>query len=210
MSAGERVLWIDAAAGASGDMILGALVDLGAPLREVKRAVAALPLDGVRLSERRVTRGAVAAAKIDVTVKDGRGRGHVHDHDDHHVHGHGRDWKTIRRVISGGKIAAPVRDRALVIFRRLFEAEAKAHGVSPDRVHLHEAGAADAIADIVGVAAALFALAPDRVVVSPVTTGSGTVQCAPARGWGMVSRGTPGRSSSRRSAPQYGSFFRLF
>ncbi|HVQ34806.1 MAG TPA: nickel pincer cofactor biosynthesis protein LarC [Candidatus Bathyarchaeia archaeon] len=180
MSAGERVLWIDAAAGASGDMILGALVDLGAPLREVKRAVAALPLDGVRLSERRVTRGAVAAAKIDVTVKNERGRGHVHDHDHdhHHVHGHGRDWKTIRRVISGGKIAAPVRDRALVIFRRLFEAEAKAHGVSPDRVHLHEAGAADAIADIVGVAAALFALAPDRVVVSPVTTGSGTVQCA--------------------------------
>ncbi|HJQ99963.1 MAG TPA: nickel pincer cofactor biosynthesis protein LarC [Candidatus Polarisedimenticolaceae bacterium] len=180
MSAVERVLWIDAAAGASGDMILGALVDLGAPLREVKRAVASLPLDGVKLSERRVTRGAVAAAKIDVTVKNERGRGHVHDHDhdDHHVHDHGRDWKTIRRVISGGKVVAPVRDRALVIFRRLFEAEAKAHGMSPDRVHLHEAGAADAIADIVGVATALHALAPDRIVVSPVTTGSGTVQCA--------------------------------
>ena len=182
MRAAERVLWIDAAAGASGDMILGALVDLGAPLRDVKRAVASLPLDGVKLSERRVTRGAVAAAKIDVTVKNerGRGRGHVHDHDrdHHHVHDHGRDWKAIRRVISAGKLDAPVRDRALVIFRRLFEAEAKAHGMAPDRVHLHEAGAADAIADIVGVARALHALAPDRIVISPVTTGSGTVQCA--------------------------------
>src|SRR5262245_8063036 len=69
MSTLERILWIDAAAGASGDMILGALVDLGAPLREVKRAVASLPLEGVKLSEKRVTRGAVAAAKIDVTVR---------------------------------------------------------------------------------------------------------------------------------------------
>jgi len=176
----ERVLWIDAAAGASGDMILGALVDLGAPLREVRRAVASLPLEGVKLVERRVTRGAVAATKVDVVVRGERGPRHVHDHrhDDHHVHDHGRDWKSIRRVISGGKLPSPVRDRALVIFRRLFEAEAKAHGMSPERVHLHEAGAHDAIADIVGASAALHAVSPDRIVVSPVTTGSGTVQCA--------------------------------
>jgi uncharacterized protein (TIGR00299 family) protein len=171
VSAVERVLWIDAAAGASGDMVLGALVDLGAPLREVRRALASLPLEGVKLVERRVTRGAVAATKVDVVVRG-------HRHDGHHVHHHGRDWKTIRRVIAGGKLSSPVRDRALVIFRRLFEAEAKAHGMSPDRVHLHEAGAADAIADIVGASAALQAVAPDRIVVSPVTTGSGTVQCA--------------------------------
>ena len=71
-----------------------------------------------------------------------------------------------------------MRDRALVVFRRLFEAEASAHGMAPEAVHLHEAGAYDAIADIVGCAAALDALAPDRIVVSPVTTGSGVVACA--------------------------------
>jgi pyridinium-3,5-bisthiocarboxylic acid mononucleotide nickel chelatase len=178
----ERILWIDAAAGAAGDMILGALVDLGAPIKDVRRAVAALDLDGVKLAESRVTRGAVAATRIEVVQPKGRRRGHepdhAHDHDDHHVHDHGRDWKSIRRVVAGGKLAAPIRDRALVIFRRLFEAEARAHGLSPEKVHLHEAGAADAIADIVGCAAALHAISADRVVVSPVTTGSGTVRCA--------------------------------
>jgi uncharacterized protein (TIGR00299 family) protein len=180
MSAVERVLWIDAAAGAAGDMILGALVDLGAPLKDVRRAVAALDLDGVKLAESRVTRGAVAAARIEVVLpRRHRHHDHEHDHhDDHHVHDHGRDWKSIRRIIASGKLPPPVRDRALVIFRRLFEAEAKAHGMSPEKVHLHEAGAADAIADIVGCAAALHALGADRIVVSPVTTGSGTVQCA--------------------------------
>ena len=182
MSDVEKVLWIDAAAGAAGDMILGALVDLGAPIKTVRRAVATLDLDGVKVVESRVTRGAVAATRIEVVLPRGRGHHHAHDdghhHDDHHVHDHGRDWKAIRRIIAGGKLDAPVRDRALVIFRRLFEAEAKAHGMSPDKVHLHEAGAADAIADIVGCATALHAIGADRIVVSPVTTGSGTVRCA--------------------------------
>ena len=89
MSAAEKVLWLDATAGASGDMILGALVDLGAPFAGVKRAVASLGLRGVRLTRHAVVRGAVAATKIDVGVAG-------HPHDDHHVHtkhrrgGHGR------------------------------------------------------------------------------------------------------------------------
>jgi hypothetical protein len=176
----ERILWIDAAAGASGDMILGALVDLGVPMKAVRRAVASLPIDGLKLTERRVSRGAVAATKVDVVVRGGKAGRHVHDHahDDHHVHDHGRDWKAIRRVIAGAKLDAGIRDRALVIFRRLVEAEARAHGMSPDRVHLHEAGAADAIADVVGASAALQEIGADRIVVSPLTTGSGTVQCA--------------------------------
>lgn len=181
MSPREKVLWIDAAAGAAGDMILGALVDLGAPLKDVRRAVAALGLPGVKLKETRVTRGAVAATRIEVLFPRVKGRHHPHHehhHDDHHVHDHGRDWTSIRRIIAGGQLAAPVRDRALVVFRRLFEAEARAHGLSAEKVHLHEAGASDAIADIVGTAAALHAIGADRVVVSPVTTGSGTVACA--------------------------------
>ena len=177
MSEPETILWIDATAGASGDMILGALVDLGAPLAAVKRAVSGLRLRGVRLIRKSVVRGAVAATKIDVTIAG-------HEKDDHHVHtggghsGHGRTLGDIRKIVASAPLAPAVRDRALVIFRRLVEAEGRAHGLPAARVHLHEAGAADAIADVVGVCAALDALAADRIVVSPLTTGSGTVACA--------------------------------
>ncbi|HEX4823464.1 MAG TPA: nickel pincer cofactor biosynthesis protein LarC [Candidatus Polarisedimenticolaceae bacterium] len=171
-----RLLWIDATAGASGDMILGALVDLGASLPAIRRALAGLPLKGVRLARTKTVRGAVSATRVEVKVAGAR-------RDDHHVHdhhgaGHGRGWKEIRKVIASGGLPPAVRDRALVVFRRLIEAEARAHGMEPDAVHLHEAGAADAIADVVGVCVALAALRVDRVVVSPVTTGSGTVRCA--------------------------------
>lgn len=179
MSGTERVLWIDATAGAAGDMILAALVDAGAPLAAVRRAVSRLGLSGVRLAASRVVRGAVAAERIEVRVRGA-------DRDDRHVvlahhaggRGHGRTWRTIRRTIASADLPAPVRDRALVIFRRLVEAEGRAHGLAPESVHLHEAGAADAIADVVGCCAALHALKPDRIVVSPLTTGSGTVVCA--------------------------------
>ncbi len=200
MSTREKILWFDAAAGASGDMILGALVDVGAPFAAIKRAVASLGLTGVRMSRHAVVRGAVAATKIDVGVAG-------HPHDDHHVHNkrarrsrghdHGRTLADIRKIIANAPLEPAVRDRALVIFRRLVEAEAEAHGLTPKSVHLHEAGAADAIADVVGVCAALHALGPDRIVVSPMTTGSGTVACAhglypvPAPATSLLLRGAP-------------------
>ena len=176
MSDRERILWLDATAGASGDMILGALIDAGAPFAAVKRAVTGLRLSGVRLARRAVVRAGVAATKIDVTIAG-------HAKDDHHVYmghrgGHGRTLADIRKIIAAAPIEPAVRDRALVIFRRLVEAEGVAHGVAAARVHLHEAGASDAIADVVGVCAALHALGPDRIIVSPMTTGSGTVNCA--------------------------------
>lgn len=196
MSAGEKILWLDATAGASGDMILGALVDCGAPFVAVKRAVQGLRLRGVRMARRAVVRAAVAATKIDVHVPGTK-------HDDHHVHtrhgghGHGRTLGDIRKIVASAPIDSAIRDRALVIFRRLVEAEGEAHGLAVGRVHLHEAGAADAIADVVGACAALHALAPDRIVVSPMTTGSGTVACAhglypvPGPATSLLLRGAP-------------------
>jgi len=196
MSADEKILWLDATAGASGDMILGALVDLGAPFERIKRAIASLGLRGVRLRRRAVVRGAVAATKIDVGIAG-------HEHDDHHVHtthgkhDHGRTLAAIRKIIAASKLDPAVRDRALVVFRRLVEAEGEAHGLPVEGVHLHEAGAADAIADVVGVCAALHAIGPDRIVVSPLTTGSGTVACAhglypvPGPATSLLLRGAP-------------------
>jgi pyridinium-3,5-bisthiocarboxylic acid mononucleotide nickel chelatase len=196
MSAGETILWLDATGGASGDMILGALVDCGAPFAVVKRAVAGLRLPRLRLARRGVVRGAVAATKVDVLVS-GTTRDDHHVHTRHGAHGHGRTLTDIRKIVAGAAIDSAIRDRALVIFRRLVEAEGEAHGVAARSVHLHEAGAADAIADVVGVCAALHALGPDRIVVSPLTTGSGTVACAhglypvPGPATSLLLRGAP-------------------
>jgi uncharacterized protein (TIGR00299 family) protein len=194
----ETVLWLDGTAGASGDMILGALVDLGASFSLVRRTIAGLGIRDLRLRRRSVARGAVAATNIDVMFKDGtQDDQHLHAERRRIPHGHGRSLADIRKLIAKASIAPAVRDRALVVFRRLVEAEAKAHGLSLKRVHLHEAGAADAIADVVGVCAALQALAPDRVVVSPLTTGSGTVACAhglypvPGPATSLLLRGAP-------------------
>lgn len=162
MTSARTILWIDATAGASGDMLLGALVDLGVPLREIRRAARGLPVSGWRIGERRVRRSGLAARKVDVRVRE---------------EGPERGWQAIRRIVSGGGLDPRPRDLALRIFRRLIEAEAEAHGMEAAKVHLHEAGALDAILDIVGASVGLARLAPSRIVVSPVTTGHGRVSC---------------------------------
>jgi uncharacterized protein (TIGR00299 family) protein len=160
MKAGSRTLYIDATAGASGDMLLGALVDLGVPLERIRRAVAGLR--GVRVSASRVRRSGLAARKVRVGVAAKEVE---------------RNLREVRALVTARKIEPAVRERALRVFRRLFEAEARAHGAPVEKVHLHEAGALDAIVDIVGACAGIAHLAPSRIVVSPVTTGSGTVRC---------------------------------
>lgn len=178
----ERVLWIDALAGASGDMLLGALVHAGVPVEVLRDAVSALPLEGWTLDARRVTRGGIAATHVTVTVSGGDADHHVLRPADgpgpfHDAH-HGRSRREIHAILGAGSLADAVRERATRAFDRLFEAEAQAHGLDVDAVHLHEAGATDAIVDVVGTCAGITHLGPDRIVVSPVTTGWGTVECA--------------------------------
>jgi uncharacterized protein (TIGR00299 family) protein len=159
----NRTLFIDASAGASGDMILGALVDLGVPLAHIRRALNSLPLDGWTLRSRKITRCGIAGRKVDVRIKPDQP---------------GRGWRAIRSIVKRAELEPAVRERSLAIFRRLIEAEATVHGLPFEKVHLHEAGAADAIIDVVGACAGLEKLAPARIVVSPMTTGFGTVRCA--------------------------------
>jgi uncharacterized protein (TIGR00299 family) protein len=157
------LLYVDATCGASGDMILGALVDLGVPFAHLRRSLDSLPLEGYTIRSRKLSRCGLAARKIDVRV-----RGHEH----------GRDWKTIRRILNASGLETSIRTRALAIFRRLIEAEAEAHGQPFERVHLHEAGGTDAIVDVVGASIGLAYLQVDRILVSCMTTGFGTVACA--------------------------------
>lgn len=162
--------WLDAQAGASGDMLLGALVDAGVPLRVLQGAVDQLGLP-VRLAQRPVTRAGLGATKVDVLADDEPVRA-----------GHGspglsnRTWADVRRLLD--QLDEPVRTTAHEAFRRLAEAEARVHRVPVDEVHFHEVGALDALADVVGTVAGFHHLGLTALHCSAVSLGSGTTRGA--------------------------------
>ena len=156
-------VWVDASAGASGDMLLGALVGAGVPVAVVQDAIDAVAPEPVALRVEQVRRGGLAATRVHVEVADSS------------VH---RAWLHVRELIAHGALQPPVRDLALAAFERLAVAEAAVHGTTPDEVHFHEVGALDAIADVVGVCAGFAHLGAESVTVSPVAVGSGSVQTA--------------------------------
>jgi pyridinium-3,5-bisthiocarboxylic acid mononucleotide nickel chelatase len=157
------VLWIDASSGASGDMLLGALVGAGVPVDVLQEAVDAVSPEPVVLGVQAVSRAGFAATRCHVEVADAV---------------HHRTWRDVRTLLLEARLAEPVRDLALRVFERLAEAEAQVHGGEPDDVHFHEVGALDAIADVAGVSAGVVHLGADEVVVSPVAVGSGSVRGA--------------------------------
>ena len=147
------ILWLNPVGGISGDMLLGALLDLGAPLDDVRAAVAATGLPGWSLDAERVTRGALGATRAVVTV---------------------HDTATERRagVLLERVAAWPMAERAV---RAVAEVEARIHGVDPAQVHLHEIGGLDTVVDTVGVAAACDLLGVTALHCGPLPLGSGTV-----------------------------------
>lgn len=212
-----RTLFFDCFAGASGDMLIGALLDAGLePERwQVELAKIALPEGSFTHSIRKVDKNGISATKFTVYL-DGRpadepieaehAARHAHDlyphgashgsllhHHDHGHHDHGHDHPhhdqhashhvhrglaEIEAILDRSDIAPGARDLAKRIFRNLAVAEGKVHGVAPEEVHFHEVGAVDAIVDITGFAIAFEQFGIERVVVSPLVVGSGTVRCA--------------------------------
>ena len=162
------IIYFDCYAGISGDMTVGALLDLGVPLDHLQAELAklALPAGSYTLSTSRTERQHLPALKFDVQVQD------------HHTHRH---YAGIDAMIADSALAGPVKERARSIFRRLAEAEALVHGVAVEEVHFHEVGAVDSIVDIVGAAICLEYLGVDQVYVSALPLGSGFVQTAHGR-----------------------------
>jgi len=150
--------WVDATAGASGDMLLGAVIDAGAPLAALQRAVDAVGVERVRLQPRAVTRHGLAAVHVDIDVA----RSSVT-----------RTWGNLRDLLERAALPDPVRVRALEVFARLARAEARVHRTEPEQVHFHEVGALDALADVVGFCAGLHELGVGELSSSQVTLGSG-------------------------------------
>ncbi|MGY1984648.1 nickel pincer cofactor biosynthesis protein LarC [Blastococcus sp. SYSU DS0669] len=155
--------WLDLAAGASGDMLLGALVDAGVPLDVPAEAVAALPVEQVRLTTEQVTRHGLGATRV-----------HVHAPPSDVL----RTWADVRALLHSSALPPPVRDGALAVFERLAVAEGRVHRIDPARVHFHEVGALDALADVVGVVASFEYLELSRLTASPVALGSGSARGA--------------------------------
>ncbi|MEU4451952.1 nickel pincer cofactor biosynthesis protein LarC [Nocardioides sp. NPDC023903] len=157
------VVWVDASSGASGDMLLGALIGAGVPISVIASAVDAVAPEPVDLAASQVTRSALAATRCHVEIADSV---------------HHRTWTDVRVLLNGAALDGAVRDLALRVFERLAEAEGAVHGISPESVHFHEVGALDAIADVVGVCAGFAHLGAGEVMVSPVAVGSGSIRAA--------------------------------
>ena len=157
-------IFLDCFAGISGDMMLGALLDAGAPLDELLSGLRTMPLSHWDLRVERVRKGAIAATSVTVVA------------DEHHHHE--RHLSDIQHIVNTSRLPEPVKATSLSIFRLLAEAEAKVHGVSPDEVHFHEVGAVDSIVDIVGSVYALHLLGVKAVYASAVPFTRGRVKMA--------------------------------
>ena len=212
---GLTTLYFDCFSGAAGDMILGALIDAGVPLEELRRALGSLAIDGDGVWTERVTRAGISATKFCVPGEDpvldhahDHEHGHEHDHDHLHRHPpahahetvHHRARRTLAEIdaiIDRSALSRTGKDRAKALFARLGEAEAAIHGTSVDRVHFHEVGALDSIVDIVGTVHALEMINADRIAASPLNVGSGSVRAAhglypvPAPATARLLQGTP-------------------
>jgi pyridinium-3,5-bisthiocarboxylic acid mononucleotide nickel chelatase len=189
-----KTLYFDCFSGASGDMIIGGLLDLGLPIDDLRAALGSLSVDYGSVSAERVLRAGVSATKFRVTAHDeppthehahSHGHSHAHGHShghDHatpsHDHHHHHSLKEITGFIRQSSLSGAGKDRAIHLFERLAEAEAAIHAMPVEEVHLHEVGALDSIIDIVGAVHGLEQLRADQIASSPLNVGGGTVQCA--------------------------------
>lgn len=203
----SSVLYLDCSSGASGDMLLGALLDLGLPVAALREALGDLLPPGADLRAERVLRSGISATAFTV-VEPPSDAGAAHHHGHHHEHEHAhhehdhehphhhhdehhrehhrrggphRSLNEIEQLIDRTGLDAGVREHARLLYRRLAETEADIHQMSVDRIHLHEVGALDSVVDVVGTVWGIAQLKVDRVVSSPLNVGAGHVDTAHGR-----------------------------
>lgn len=196
-----RAIYLDCFSGLSGNMLLGAFLAAGMPLETLEAELRRLPMaEEFRLKVSSVKKNGIAATYVDVELlgathwhccEHGEGDDHAHEHSCEHDHGHAnegavpahehshehhhRTMHDVRTILERSSLSAEVKEMSLKIFGVLAQAEGKVHGVRPEDVHFHEVGAVDSIVDIVGTAICLDYLEIEKIFVSRVNTGSGTV-----------------------------------
>lgn len=196
-----KTLYLDIFSGISGDMFLGALIDLGVDARKLERELAKLKLGGYHLHVARKQKSGIDGVKFDVHLESDHAHGqpddhhhHEHEHDHGHTHEHGhephhehehehhhdesRNFSEIKKLIAASQLSPWVKKKSVAVFQRITEAEGKIHGMPAAQVHFHEVGAVDSIVDIVGACIGLEMLGKPRVLAAPVVEGVGWVKCA--------------------------------
>ncbi len=204
-----NTLYLDIFSGISGDMFIGALLDLGVDARQFEHELKKLRVGGYHLHVGRGQKSQITGVKFDVHLESDHDHEHQHDHDHGHNHAHdilhghphshshghshshshtrshehehGRTHAEIRKLIQDSALSDWVKDKALRVFQRIAVAEGKIHGVPPADVHFHEVGAVDSIVDIVGACVALEILGKPHVIAAPVVEGTGWIDCAHGR-----------------------------
>ena len=180
-----KTIYFDCIAGASGDMILGALIDAGLSLESLKEKLDLLHLNEFELTTTKVKKNGFSATKFDVIIKE-----NVHE----------RHFSEIKKIIDESGLSEKIKKQSLEIFWMLCEVEAGIHNSSPDKVHLHELGGTDTIVDVVGTLAGLELLGIEKVYASPLPIGCGFVKGA----HGKIPLPAPATAALLNDIPVYG------
>ncbi len=155
-----RIAFFDCFSGISGDMCLGAVVDAGAALSNIKEGLRKIHIQDYDIKAKKVLRNGISATKVDVVTRKSEAK----------------KWKDIEKIIKTSSLSDKIKQKGLYIFKKLFEAEAKIHGKSLNNVHLHELGAVDCIVDVFGTLIGLDIIGIEKIYVSPINLGSGSVK----------------------------------
>jgi pyridinium-3,5-bisthiocarboxylic acid mononucleotide nickel chelatase len=162
-----RAAYFDCYSGISGDMILGALVDLGVSPGKIRKALKTLDLNGYKLQTSKVQRGLIAGTKAHVKIEKVS-----------NSHHRARKYSDIKKLLVNSDLSSISKKNAMEIFRRIAEVEAAVHKTTIEKIHFHEVGAVDSIVDIVGGVVAIESLKLDRIYSSSLNVGEGFVECA--------------------------------
>lgn len=193
-----KTLYIECKMGIAGDMLMGALYEL---LDEDKRTefldkINGAGIPGVQVKAQESIKCGIKGTHMEVKVfgeEEGHGHGHGHHHHEHH------GLHDIEEIIKGLKLSQKVKEKALMVYSRIAEGEATVHGVKPEHIHFHEVGSIDAVTDVTGCCLLMEMVGAEKVIFSPINTGSGTVHCA----HGILPVPAPATATLLKGIPAY-------
>ena len=188
-----KTLYIECKMGIAGDMLMGALYELldDDKCTEFLKAINGAGIPGVQVNAQESNKCGVKGTQMEVKVF-GEEEGHGHHHEHHGLH-------DIEEIIKELKLSSAVKENALGVYRRIAEAEATVHGEKPEHIHFHEVGSLDAVTDVAGCCLLMEMLGGEKVIFSPINTGSGTVKCA----HGILPVPAPATATLLKGIPAY-------
>ncbi len=192
-----KILYIECNMGAAGDMLTAALSELLPDNIDFIKIIGAAGIPNVEITKKDMIKRGIRGTAIDVRVRGESEDEHNHCGTENHRHSSIRD---IEHIIERLNLSEPVKKNAFAVYRHIAEAESSVHGTKVSEVHFHEVGAMDAVTDIVSVCMLMDSISPDKVVVSPINVGSGTVRCA----HGVLPVPSPAAALLLKGAPVYG------